>query len=209
MSTVSRLLPISVLFAAVVLVGPGAGLASATTIDDLVKLKANKTAPVSDDVLIALIESDGSVFHLTADDILPLKQRGLSERVIIAMLLTAKNARAERDAVEPPPVDQPDDFRQGPGAAATAPPIVTVTQSNVQTIEQPRHESRPTYTPAYVPVYVPVAVPVRQAPAPQPVYWGWGGQRRPDAWAPDPAKTPSGGKKPDVKPDPKKGGSGQ
>ena len=154
------------LVAGAMLLGPAMGTSSATTIEDLIKLKANKTAPVSDDVLIALIESDGSVFHLTADDIVPLKQKGLSERVIIAMLLTAKNARTPVDIVEVPPVDPQDPNYLPPSdLVMTAPPIVpvTVTQDVVQAVERPRYETRTEYTPVYVPVYVPVAVPARRA----------------------------------------------
>jgi hypothetical protein len=187
------------------LVVSAAGTAWATSIEDLIKLKTNKVAPVSDDVLIALIESDGSVFHLTADDIVPLRQKGLSERVIIAMMLTAKKAPPEVDVVEPLPLDS----LQGPGKAVTQPtvPVVNVTQSNVQTVEQPRQRSE-TRT-AYIPVYVPVAVPVVRQPAPEPVYWGFGGQRRPDTWlpTPDPAKT-TPDKKPATPIDPKKSGGG-
>ena len=188
----------------VVLLGFAAGTASATTIDDLVKLKANKTYPVSDDVLIALIESDGSVFQLTPDDILPLKQKGLSERVIIAMLLTAKNARPPVGVVQPPAVEQPDSLMPGPGvpvAPPLPPVVVNVTQQVTQTIERPqtRYETRT----AYVPVYVPVAVPVTPRPAPEPVYWGFGGQLRPNSWrvSPEPEKP-----KADPKTGPKKGG---
>lgn len=211
MPHVPRLLVLSAFLSTAVLLGPAVGTASATTIEDLIKLKANKATPVSDDVLIALIESDGSVFHLTADDILPLKQKGLSERVIIAMLLTAKNAKPVIEVVELPRAQQ-DRYSEGPGTPVTppAPVEVNVTQSNVQTVEQPRSARRTTYESAYVPVYIPVAVPVVRQPPPQPVYWGFGGQLRPDAWrpAPDPPKTPPD-KKPDTTRDPKKAGGGQ
>lgn len=202
----------ALLIAGAVLLGPAAGRASATTIEDLVKLKANKTSPVSDDVLIALIESDGSIFHLTADDILPLKQKGLSERVIIAMLLTAKKTPPPADAIEPPVVYQPGPGRVVTQQPAPVPVALSVTQTNTQTVEQPRPSRYDTRT-EYVPVYVPIAVPVRQvAPPPQPVYWGFGGQRRPDTWAPTPdpqnqKTTPD--RKPGGQPDPKKGGGGQ
>jgi hypothetical protein len=195
------------LLAGIVLLGPAKGSASATSIEDLIKLKANKATPVSDDVLIALIESDGSVFHLTADDILPLKQKGLSDKLIIAMLLTATRVQAPADVVEPPAVEQPYSLQREPGTPVTQlpPVVVNVTQQVTQTVEQPapRYQTRT----AYVPVYVPVAVPVVRQPPPPPVYWGWGGQRRPDAWAPDPQSTPD--KKPDPKLDPKKVGGGQ
>ena len=55
----------SVLF--VLMLAVPATAESATSIRDLVQLKA---AGLSDDILIALIQSDGSVFNLTADDII-------------------------------------------------------------------------------------------------------------------------------------------
>jgi hypothetical protein len=113
--------------------------------------------------------------------------------------------------VEAVPVPQ-DNYSTGPGRPVTlpAPVEVNVTQSNVQTVEQPRAARRTLYEPAYVPVYVPVAVPVVRQPPPQPVYWGFGGQLRPDAWrpAPDPPKTPAD-RKSDSTRDPKKTGGGQ
>src|SRR5262245_59279013 len=96
MRTLPRVL--SALLIAAVLLGPAAGLAFATTVEDLIKLK---NAKVSDEVLIALIESDGSVFYLNADDIVALKQKGLSEKVITAMLETATKHRQAQAKVTP------------------------------------------------------------------------------------------------------------
>ena len=36
--------------------------------------------------------------------------------------------------------------------------------------------------PVYVPVYVAVPTKPVEVKTDEPVYWGWGGQRRPDAW---------------------------
>ena len=46
-------------------------------------------AGLSDEVLIALIETDGSTFQLSANDILQLHKAGLSNAVILAMQKTA------------------------------------------------------------------------------------------------------------------------
>jgi hypothetical protein len=64
-------------------------------------------AGLSDDVLVALVESDDTVFPLDAPRILELRREGLSERVIVAML---KNGRrtAPRTAV---PTDAPGEPR--------------------------------------------------------------------------------------------------
>ena len=73
------------LLPALVLLGPMQGRASAVTIQELLEFKGK----LSDDVLVALIESDGSVFHLSIGDVAALKDKGLSEKVILAMLKTA------------------------------------------------------------------------------------------------------------------------
>src|ERR1022692_4580080 len=69
------------------LISPAAGIARAADIRDLLLLKQ---AGLGDDILIDLIQSDGSVFHLKAADIVEIRNKGLSERVIRAMLATAK-----------------------------------------------------------------------------------------------------------------------
>lgn len=58
--------------------------ASAATItgEDVIKMRR---ASVSDDVIIQTIESSGSVFYLSAQDVEALKREGVSERVIGVM----------------------------------------------------------------------------------------------------------------------------
>jgi hypothetical protein len=158
--------------------------------DDLVKLSA---AGLNDDILIALIESDRAVFRLTADDVLSLRDRGLSQRVILAMLQTAKaSPRAASTAaapIEPAPLDIDRAVVALPPAEQIEPPppvVVNVTQQVEQHVDAP--QERPYSSPAFVtyPVAVPVFVAPRRPHAPDrkpdPVYWGFGGQRRPDTW---------------------------
>ena len=59
------------------LLGPVAGTAMAVTTAQLVELAK---AGLSDEVLIALIETDGSTFQLSAADILQLHRAGLEQR---------------------------------------------------------------------------------------------------------------------------------
>lgn len=167
-----------------VVIGLTANAALAVSIRDLIKLKA---AGLGDDVLIALIESDGSVFNLGADDVLSLKDQGLGEKLIIAMLRTARKAppRPSLPAAEMPPPDvvlppAPSDETQQ--VAQVAPVVVNVQQTVEQHVEQPRVETRTVHVP--VPIAVPVFVRHRQSEkaTPAPVYWGFGGQRRPDTW---------------------------
>jgi len=176
------------LFAAAVLVlGPAAGIAHAVTIPQLVALMREG---LSDDVLVSLIETDGSTFQLTAADILSLHRQGLSDKVILAMQKTAKKM--------PAPSSEPEVIQQ---VVQPAPSVVNVYQTVTQKVE-------PGYG-GFAPVYaVPVAVPVVVRPSvvrpAQPVYWGWGGQRRPDSWQDRPDANRS--KPEDNKDDKKKSG---
>jgi hypothetical protein len=167
------------------------GPAWAVSIADLVKLTA---AGLSDDILVALIQSDGSVFALTADDVLSLRARGLSERVLLAMIRTRVVAAPEASGVGPPasavdlpppgidpvpaPREIPEEVVHHVVASAAPPPVVVF----VEPAGRPReYQTVPVAVPVYVPVYVPVSGSPHKAAAP-PVYWGWGGERRPDAW---------------------------
>jgi hypothetical protein len=198
-----------ILIASVLLAILAAPPAAAATIQDLIKLKA---AGLSDDILIALIEADGSVFHLKADDVIAIRKEGLSEKVIMAMIATAvkrtqpvanpaptvaapPRAVATRAEAPPAPVDQygqygaeqtpPDQSAQITVPPGTAPVTVNVTQKVEQKVEAPQqrtYDSYPLYTTyPYYYVGVPVVRPVVPV-APAPVYWGFGGVRRPGTW---------------------------
>src|SRR5436853_7077161 len=90
-------------------------VSAATTAQQLVDLSR---AGLSDDILVALIQTDGSTFQLTAEDILSLHKQGLSDRVILVMAKTARQAAA----VEPVPAFMPE-----PAPAPPA-PVVNVYQ---------------------------------------------------------------------------------
>jgi hypothetical protein len=74
-------------------------IASAVSTRDLIELSK---AGLGDDVLVALVEADGTVFNLDAPKILELRRAGVSERVITAML-----RNAPRVAPAPEPADAP------------------------------------------------------------------------------------------------------
>ena len=190
--------------AVLLLLGPAVGTALAVTTTQLVELMK---AGLSDDILIALIQTDGSTFELSANDILLLHKAGLSNAVIHAMQQTVLKNKprpvrpTEPEAVaavgaEPAPIIQ----EQVVQPAGPTPTVINV----VQTVTQ-----RVTTSPPIVPV-VPYAVPiyvrprVDEKPAP-PQYWGWNGQRRPDAWQETPQPDPAA-KKP-ASPAKKNGGS--
>jgi hypothetical protein len=132
--------------------------AQAVTLRDLIDLSRSG---LSDDILIALVEAEQSVFRLDAIDVQRLKQQGLSDRLVIHLLQTPTlRAEAQRN----------DRLAYGPAPAPVVQPAQDVVViDRVETIA--------------VPVYVPVVVerPRPEKPA-KPVYWGYGGKRRPDAW---------------------------
>ena len=167
-----RLLPL--VLAAVLL---PAGRADAVTVQEIVDLTK---AGLGDEILLALIEVDGSVFSIDRETLTMLKREGVSERVIVAMVRSGRT-RPVDDAVPPPVVEV---------AEAPPPPPVVVIE----------HRDREVPVPVAVPVYVPVYTQrgrfrdfddrrhdprldhhVRPV---EPVYWGFGGKLRPDAWTP-------------------------
>src|SRR5262245_58162826 len=118
---------LGVAFLSAILLGLSAGPASAASIQDLIKLKA---AGLSDDILIALIQSDGSVFKLNADDVIAVRKEGLSEKVIMAMLATAiKPVTVAPVTVAPKPAPAP---VSKPTAEAPPAPLVQVNDPSGQ-----------------------------------------------------------------------------
>lgn len=170
--------------------------AAAVNVRDIIELTR---AGVGEEILLALVEVDRSIFPIDTETLKALKQAGVSERVILAMIRSARTPVPEvRDAAD---------------VLAVAPPQ---RQPQVIVIE---HEQPPQVlqVPVAVPVYIPVAVrphgvrshflPVqdvdsgrdegrgrdhgrgehagdKQGKPAEPVYWGWGGKLRPDAWKP-------------------------
>lgn len=163
--------------------------ADALTLKDIVELFK---AGLSDEVLVALIEVNKSIYSLEAETLKQLKADGLSDRVIIAVINSGRSGQplpAPVAAVDPEPAPEP------------APPVVVIDH----------HSPAPVVVVQQVPVYVPVVVgrsalrrahdltPTPASPyytgqvqeraprrAPEPVYWGFGGKLRPDAWQPAP-----------------------
>jgi hypothetical protein len=169
--------------------------ADAVSIRDIIELSK---AGLSDNVLVALIEVDRSVYSIDTATLKHLKAAGVSDAVIVAMIRSGRERPVEpaEPMPQPAPVPQEPPALE-PEAPAPAPP---------QTVVVPY--------PVPVPVYVPVPVVshgtgrretvlqtiqtedgslVRaRVPVPpncvkaEPVYWGFGGKLRPDAWRPEP-----------------------
>ncbi len=156
---------------------------SAVSVRDIVELSR---AGLGDEVILALIDIDPVRYDLDAPRVLELKHAGVSERVLAAML---RSGRSAAPVVTPvPPASGPArPIMDRPVPALTIWPVFqTVPRSpvpsrqfrdNAQTIPSPRS------TPFGVGLFfTPLRVTRPVAPPPPPVYWGWGGQRRPDTW---------------------------
>ncbi len=182
------------------------------TAEDLVHLRANG---LGDDVLLALIDSHKAVFQLTAADVLALRQRGLSDRVLTAMLRSGRPAPLASESVTPRatapmPIDavefepagaepvwrEAQDDRDRADRGGT---VVNVSQTVNTSVEQPRRYYEQVAVPVAVPVYVdrPDRVDRPRSGGSTTEYWGYGGERRPDSWA------PSSGSRPSPRPEPK------
>ena len=121
------------------LVALTAATASAVSPKELIELTH---AGLSDEVIVALIEADQGGVRLDAAQILTLRNGGVSERVILAMLDKQRQqaeAEAAAQAIAPPPLE--------PAPAAQPAPVV---------VEQQVPVAVPTYIP-WNPVHVPSA----------------------------------------------------
>lgn len=174
-----------------------AGRAEALTVRDIIELTR---AGVSEEVLLALIEVDRGVYSVDPETLKKLKAAGVSEKVMIALV------RSGREPIpEPPPA--PPAFSVQEQAPA---PQVVVIEHHDEAPERVREVPVPVAVPVYIPVHrnrrhlnvagtgaydASAFVPFQSgAPAArpephqksEPVYWGWGGKRRPDTWDPPP-----------------------
>jgi hypothetical protein len=188
------------------------GRAHAVTAKDIIDLSR---AGLGEAVLLALVEVDGGVFTIDNATLKQLKEAGVSEKVIEAMVRSGRSRPA-------PIAESPVGVQADPGPP---PPQVIVIEHDAPAVQQ-----------VAVPVYVPVVSHVRrrghaitdpggrliaqpsgrlvqqpfgqlvqppvdqlhwfgtpvttfapaqlQPKAPPPIYWGWGGKPRPDAWKP-------------------------
>ena len=168
--------------AALLLFLPAASVSAQTLkVQDILDLTK---AGLGEEVLLALIEVHRPVFPIDLDTLRMLKASGVPQNVIVAMVKSGRDSQTQ-SVIEPQPAV----------AAQTSPPTPQVV---VIDHEQPRGER---WSREVVPVAVPVFVPTRvrsveriRPPerAVEPVYWGFGGKLRPDAWQPtEPHRRPS------------------
>ncbi len=186
--------------------GATAAAAEALTTRDIIELSR---AGLGEEVLLALIEVDRGIYAIDPAALKSLKAAGVSERVIVALVRSGRDPiPAEPQPVLELPVEQ----------AASPPPQVVVIEHRepeMREVAVPVHVyvpvvparsyvrrgGRAVHTPAES-TYVPfqsglpaVRPPVQQSK--EPVYWGFGGKLRSDAWEPD-------GHKPDRRKSPEK-----
>jgi hypothetical protein len=184
-----------VLIAGLTLIALSAGRAEAVTVRDIIELAK---AGLGEPVLLALIEVDRSVFAIDTASLKRLKEAGVSDAVIVAMIKSGRQP-------EPPPVAVPE----------TAPQPAPQPEPQVVVIDHRDAAPAPAPYPVAVPVYVTApgygtstrnsrshtvetTIPTDQGlvrarvPVPpncvkaEPVYWGFDGKLRPGSWAPQP-----------------------
>ncbi len=168
-------------------------------------------AGLGEEVLLALIEVHRSVFPIDRETLKMLKAAGVGDNVVVAMIRSGRDPSPAPPP--PPPAPTPSVIvDRGDGTPELIIKDRAPEQTRVVVVEdreEPRLERRAAAeervreVPVAVPVYVPV--PTRrhvQRPdppkAPEPVYWGFGGKLRPDAWKPaEPPAPPKNKKKND------------
>ena len=190
-----------VLLVLMVLIPLTAARADALTVRDVIELSK---AGVGDQVLLALIEVDHSVFTLDTPALKQLKEAGVSDEVMIAMIRSGRtqpqpaapaaatpSADVPVDQISPPPAPQPqvvviDHRDEQPAPREVAVPVyVPVPVFSQPAFQQQQHVTRIVNTDdgGLVKVREPLPPNCTQA---EPVYWGNGGKRRPGTWAPPP-----------------------
>jgi hypothetical protein len=190
---------VSLLAALVFLAG---SRADAVSIRDIIELSK---AGLSDNVLVALIEVDRSVFSIDPATLKLLKNEGVSDAVIIAMIRSGRDRIAEPAEPSAPPVQAPQEPvaipQEQPAVEPEAPPpapppavpvpypvpvpvyvpvpVVSHGTAHRETVEKTIQTEDGSLVKAHVPV-------PRNCVKAEPVYWGFGGKLRPDAWQPEP-----------------------
>jgi len=153
--------------------------AEAITLREIIELTR---AEIGEEVLLALIEVDQRVFPTDPETVRMLKQAGVSERVIVAIVRSGRMPQAVPETIVVPQAAPPE---------PPSPQVIFV------------ERERPIVQQVAVPVYIPVVRTSRSdrhhvddhdrrhvepRKSAEPVYWGWGGKRRPDSWEPVPVE---------------------
>ena len=176
----------------VALIGVSISRAEAITLREIVELTR---AGLSDDIILALIEVDQRVFAIDPETLKALKDAGVSTRVIVAIVKSGRTPAPPAEPMvdilppDPPPpqvvvVDRP--VVHEVAVAVPVPVYVAVGgRSRVRHRDVPYAVPHRPFDPIEIPTLSPAARPERHKHV-EPVYWGWGGKLRPDAWQPAP-----------------------
>jgi hypothetical protein len=173
-----------------------AGRADAVTIRDLIELTK---AGLSDQVLLALIEVDRGVFTIDTQTVRQLKDAGVSEAVMVALIRSGRTPRTPEPEPAPPPeytavrapevivIDHHDDRPVAPAPVAVPYPVAVPVYVGVPSRGRSfRGETITTTFPTDAGVVkARVPIPANCVKA-EPVYWGFGGKLRPGSWQPPP-----------------------
>jgi hypothetical protein len=200
---------------ALVLLAISAGPVAAQTLTTKEIVELSKSG-MAEGVLLALIEVHRSVFPIDRETLRMLKAEGVSDNVVVAMI------RSGRDPIPvpppPPPAPTPSVIvDRGDGTPELIIKDRDPDQTRVVVVEDREQEPvRERIREVPVPVYLTAPVrrhidrrdidrrdidtelPDRVEPRKraEPVYWGFGGKLRPDAWKPaEPVKNESPKKK--------------
>jgi hypothetical protein len=171
-----------------------AGRAEAVTAKDILDLHR---AGLGEEVLLALVEVDGGVFTIDTDALKELKAAGVGERVIAAMI---RSGRTKQEPPAPARALQPDPPQpqvivvehERPvvrNVVVPVPVYIPVTGRVRARGHVKDHGAAAVHVPPGFGSSVPGFGVIQPHPAnppkpPEPVYWGWGGKLRPDAWKP-------------------------
>jgi len=189
-----RLLPLVIRVTTVIIVVCVApARADAITLREIIELTR---AGVGEDVLLALIEVDQRVFPTDPSTLTMLKEAGVSERVVVAMVKSGRTPapqpeRTEVTAPDPPAPQVIVVEHERPVVYQVAVPVAVPVYVAVGSRRHARFRDVPHSFPRTP--FNPFGVSVSgvsdtvEPPKPrEPVYWGWGGKLRPDAWTPNP-----------------------
>ena len=97
--------------------------AAAVTVRDIIELT---NAGLADEILIAVIDADRTVFALDKEQILELKRAGVSKAVLIKMLRTRKEFETPLEPSAPPEAVVPQPEIVVVGAQVPPPPVTVV-----------------------------------------------------------------------------------
>ena len=173
--------------------------ADALTVRDILELTR---AGLGEEILLTLIDVDRSVFPIDTATLKRLKEAGVSERVILAMIRSARMPVPVPDpvaVVEPAPAPEPQviviehhdppQIREVPVAVPVYVPIVTRPVHHGSAAGRQGFVQESFAPPSELDRLTGAAVHTQPVKHAEPVYWGSSGKLRPDAWQPSPETT--------------------